>query len=59
MLEKLSDFFYDPVVFWTAPLALVAVAAFWRWFRAWRFRRPSGEPPGNGPEDRQSPGGVR
>jgi hypothetical protein len=31
MLELFSDYFYDPVVFWTAPLALVAVVACWRW----------------------------
>ena len=39
MLEKLSDFFYDPVVFWTAPLVRVAVAVGWRRVRAWGLRR--------------------
>jgi hypothetical protein len=39
MLEKLSDFFYDPVVFWTAPLVLVALAVGWRRVRAWGLRR--------------------
>ncbi len=41
MLEKLSAYFYDPVIFWTAPLVLVAVAAGWRRARAWRRRRNS------------------
>ena len=51
MLEKISEFFYDPVVFWTAPLVLVAVAAGWRRFR--RRRGLSGEPPGDRPGDPQ------
>ena len=58
MLEKLSEYFYDPVVFWTAPLALVAVAACWRRIRARRLRRLTKTPPGNGPEDPQPSGGV-
>lgn len=33
MLERLADFFYDPVVFWTAPLVLVALLAGWRRMR--------------------------
>lgn len=41
MLVKLAEFFYDPVVFWTAPLALVAAAALWR--RARAGRRPHGD----------------
>ncbi len=41
MLEKLSAYFDDPVVFWAAPLVLVAVAAGWRRARAWRRRRNS------------------
>ena len=39
MLEKLSEYFYDPVVFWMAPLVLVALAAIWRRVRAWVLRR--------------------
>ena len=35
MLERLSEFFYDPVVFWSAPLALVALRASIRRVRAW------------------------
>ncbi|MCH7880317.1 MAG: hypothetical protein IIB69_01840 [Proteobacteria bacterium] len=45
MLEKLAEYFYDPVVFWTAPLVLVALAVGWRRVRAWRLRRFSGMPP--------------
>ena len=56
MLENLSEYFYDPVVFWTAPLVLVAVAAGWRRARAGRLRRLSGTPPGNGSEGPQQPG---
>ncbi len=55
MLEKLSEFFYDPVVFWTAPLVLVALAAGWRRVRARGLRRLSEIPPGNGPGDPQQP----
>ncbi len=51
MLEKLAEFFYDPLVFWTAPLVLVALVASWRRLRAWGHRRHSGMPPGNGPGD--------
>ncbi len=39
MLEKLAAYFYDPVIFWTAPLALVAMAAGWRKARTWRRRK--------------------
>ena len=56
MLEKLSEFFYDPVVFWTAPLVLVALAAGWRRVRARGLRRPSGTPPGHRSGDPQRPG---
>ena len=56
MLEKLSEYFYDPVVFWTAPLVLVVLAAGWRQLRARSLRRLSGAPPGNGPGDPQRPG---
>ncbi len=38
MLEWISEFFYDPIVFWTAPLALYAVYVAWRWLRR-RFHR--------------------
>lgn len=37
MLDRLAEYFYDPVVFWGAPLLLVAVHAavsgMLRWFR--------------------------
>ena len=39
MLEQIADYFYDPLVFWTAPLALVVLAAGWRKLRAWWLRR--------------------
>jgi hypothetical protein len=40
MLERLSDYFYDPAVFWTAPLALAALRAALRGARArWRQRQ--------------------
>ena len=42
MLEKFSEYFYDPVIFWLAPLVLVAVAAGWRRIRS---RRHSGRRP--------------
>ena len=35
MLEMLSEFFYDPVVFWSVPLALVALRAAIRRVGAW------------------------
>ena len=35
MLEMLSEFFYDPGVFWSAPLALVALRAGIRRVGAW------------------------
>ena len=38
MLEWLSAYFYHPVVFWTAPLVLVALLAAIRKLRA-RARR--------------------
>ncbi len=40
MLERISEFFYDPVVFWTVPLALHAALTAWRWLRR-RGRRAS------------------
>ncbi len=51
MLEQFSDYFYNPFVFWTAPLVLVAVVVGWRKVRAWGLRRISGMPPDNGPGD--------
>lgn len=39
MLETLSGYFYDPVVFWTAPFALVALWAGIRRVRTWIRRR--------------------
>ncbi len=38
MLEQLSAYFYDPVVFWTAPFVLVALIGAIRKLRA-RARR--------------------
>ena len=55
MLEKFSEYFYDPVVFWTAPLVLVAVAVGWRRVWARGLRRFTGTSPGNGSGDPQQP----
>ena len=41
MLERLSEYFYDPLVFWGVPLALVLVWAGIRRARAWLRRRRS------------------
>ena len=41
MLERLSEYFYDPLVFWGVPLALVLVWAGIRRARAWLHRRRS------------------
>lgn len=38
MLERLSAYFYDPVLFWTAPFVIVAALAAIRKLRA-RARR--------------------
>ena len=38
MLERISEYFYDPVVFWSAPLALVALQIGFRRLRAWARR---------------------
>ncbi len=38
MLEQLSAYFYDPVVFWTAPFVLVALIGAIRKLRAWARR---------------------
>ena len=51
MLEKLAEYFYDPMVFWTAPLVLVALVVGWRRVRAWGLRRLSGILPSKGPGD--------
>ncbi len=41
MLERLSEYFYDPLAFWGTPLALVVVWTVIRRARAWlRRRRP-------------------
>ena len=53
MLEKLAEYFYDPVVFWTAPLVLVVLVVGWRRVQARRLRGLSGRPPDNGPGDSQ------
>ncbi len=39
MLELLSDYFFDPVVFWGAPLVLVALVAGIKRLRARTRRR--------------------
>ena len=46
MLERFSEYFYDPMVFWAAPLILVVLAAGWRKVRARSVRGPTGKPPG-------------
>jgi len=35
MLERLSEFFYDPLVFWSVPLALAVLGAGVRRLRTW------------------------
>ena len=40
MLEAVSGYFYDPYVFWGAPLALAFAYAVWRRIR----KRPPGRP---------------
>ncbi len=49
MLEKLAEYFYDPVVFWVAPLVLVALAVGWRKLRVWGLRHLSGKADRSGP----------
>jgi hypothetical protein len=39
MLEKLSEYFYDPFVFWGMPLALAVLWVGIRRVRAWLRRR--------------------
>ncbi len=51
MLEKLAEYFYDPLVFWTVPLVLVALVVGWRRVRAWGLRRLSRKHTGNDPGD--------
>lgn len=41
MLENFAQYFYDPLIFWTAPLILVVLMLGWRRVRAWRLRRLS------------------
>lgn len=48
MLENFSDYFYQPVVFWTAPLVLVAVVAGLRRIQAWKRRLVSETAAGDG-----------
>jgi hypothetical protein len=45
MLETLSEYFYNPIVFWTAPLVLVAVVVGWRRIRVWGLRKLSNKSP--------------
>jgi hypothetical protein len=40
MLERLSEYFYDPLVFWGAPFALTVLQAGVRRLRSWMRRRP-------------------
>ena len=51
MLEKIAEYFYDPLVFWFAPLVLVTLLVVWRRVRAWGLRYIFGISPGNGPGD--------
>ena len=39
MLEQVSNYFFDPVVFWGLPLVLVALLAGIKRLRAWTSRR--------------------
>jgi len=41
MLERFSDYFYDPVIFWGVPLVLVLVWAGIRHTQAWLRRHSS------------------
>jgi hypothetical protein len=40
MLEQISGYFYDPLVFWGVPFALVLVQAGARRLRRRKFWRP-------------------
>jgi hypothetical protein len=40
MLEQISGYFYDPLVFWGVPFALVLVQAGARRLRSGKRRRP-------------------
>ena len=39
MLEQVSNYFFDPLVFWGVPLVLAALLAGIKRLRAWRRRR--------------------
>lgn len=39
MLEQISEYFYDPAVFWSVPLVLVALQIGLRRLWAWARRR--------------------
>ncbi len=39
MLEQVSNYFFDPVVFWGAPLVLVGLLAGIKRLRGWTSRR--------------------
>jgi hypothetical protein len=41
MLEQVSNYFFDPLVFWGLPLVLVALLAGIKRLRAWASRRRS------------------
>ena len=51
MLERLAEYFYNPLVFWTVPLLLVALIVIWRRLYRWGLRHFTSTPPGNEPED--------
>ncbi len=38
MLEQVSDYFFDPLVFWGVPLVLAALVAGLKGLRAWTSR---------------------
>ena len=39
MLEKLAEYFYDPLVFWTTPLVLVALVIIFEYLDHAPFRK--------------------
>jgi len=51
MLEKLAEYFYDPLVFWAAPLVFVALLVVWRRIQARRLHHRPGISHGNDPGD--------
>jgi hypothetical protein len=51
MLDQLSQYFYDPLVFWGAPLAIALVWAGLRRAAAWLARRRRARRGAGGRED--------